>query len=325
MSDIEKTQEDVEKISRIVLSATALQNYLACPAKFYYGSVKGLRPDDEVSESLDYGMFGTVFHDTMRALYTSESAMSPDFVFDDKGVNERALPDVLDRVSLDYIESWIKRPIQIKDKVKALIMEQLGVVEVSGRNLVVTDVIVKYVIKTLERDREYLKSEGKDSFEVLGREIPVFGEFGGQRFKGFIDRLDSICPSMARVVDYKTGKVLKDDEEIDDDNAEDIAERIFSSDVAERPKIALQFFIYDMLIKDYNILRGRSVYNSVYSMASLFSDPPKTRPVNEKFYNAVSAKLLGLLQEMRDPQVPFTRTKDEKVCSFCDFRTICGR
>ena len=323
--DIEKTQEDIEKISNTVLSATALQNYLACPAKFYYGSVKGLRPDDEVSESLDYGMFGTVFHDTMRSIYTSESAMSPDFVFDNKGVNEKGLPDLLDRISLDYIESWINRPKQIKEKVKALIMDQLGAVEISGRNLVVTDVIVKYVIKTLERDKEYLEKEGKNSFEVLGREIPVFGEFGGQRFKGFIDRLDSVDPSMARVVDYKTGKVLKDDEEIDDDSAESIAESIFAPDVAERPKIALQFFIYDMLIKDYNIAKGKSVYNSVYSVASLFSDPPKTRPVNEKFYSAVSDRLLGLLQEMRDPQVPFTRTKDEKVCSYCDFRTICGR
>jgi hypothetical protein len=323
--DIEKTEEDVEKICSTVLSATALQNYLACPAKFYYGTVKGLRPDDEVSESLDYGMFGTVFHDTMRALYTSESAMSPDFVFDSIGVNEKALSDVLHRIDRDYIKSWIERPKDIRTKVKALIMGQLGVAEVSGRNLVVTDVIVKYVIKTLERDLEYLKEVGKDSFEIIGREIPVFGEFEGQRFKGFIDRLDCIDPSMARVVDYKTGKVLKDDEEINDDNAEAIAESIFSPDVAERPKIALQFFIYDMLIRGYDIARGRSIYNSVYSTASLFGEKPKTMPVNEKFFNSMSEKLQSLLREMRNPEVPFTRTKDEKVCSYCDFRTICGR
>ena len=323
--DIEKTEEDVRKICGTVLSATALQNYLACPAKFYYGTVKGLKSEDEVAESLDYGMFGTVFHDTMRALYTSESAMSPDFVFDNKGENEKSLTDMLNVVGRDYIQSWIDRPNVIKNKVKALIMGQLGVDEVSGRNLVVSDVIVKYVIKTLERDLEYLKEEGKDSFEILGREIPVFGEFCGQRFKGFIDRLDSVDPSMARVVDYKTGKVLKDDEEIDDDNAERIADSIFSQDVADRPKIALQFFIYDMLIKGYKIADGKSVYNSVYSTAGLFNEKPKTRPVNEKFYDAMSERLSGLLLEMRNPEFPFARTKDEKVCAYCDFRTICGR
>ena len=323
--DIEKTEEDVRKICGTVLSATALQNYLACPAKFYYGTVKGLKSEDEVAESLDYGMFGTVFHDTMRALYTSESAMSPDFVFDNKGENEKSLTDMLNVVGRDYIQSWIDRPNVIKNKVKALIMGQLGVDEVSGRNLVVSDVIVKYVIKTLERDLEYLKEEGKDSFEILGREIPVFGEFCGQRFKGFIDRLDSVDPSMARVVDYKTGKVLKDDEEIDDDNAERIADSIFSQDVADRPKIALQFFIYDMLIKGYKLADGKTVYNSVYSTAGLFNEKPKTRPVNEKFYDAMSERLSGLLLEMRNPEFPFARTKDEKVCAYCDFRTICGR
>lgn len=323
--DIEKTEEDVSKICDTVLSATALQNYLACPAKFYYGTVKGLRAEEEVSESLDYGMFGTVFHDTMRALYTSETAMSPEFVFDHKGLNEKALPDLLHRISRAYIKSWIARPDDIRNKVKALIMDQLKVIEVSGRNLVVTDVIVKYVIKTLERDLEYLEQSGKDSFEILGREIPVYGEFCGQRFKGIIDRLDSIDPAMARVVDYKTGKVLQDDEDIDDTNAEAIASNIFAPDVAERPKIALQFFIYDMLIKEYRIAEGRTIYNSVYSTASLFNEPPKTRPVNSTFYKAVSEKLDLLLQEMRDPKVPFARTEDEKVCAYCDFKTICGR
>ena len=45
----------------------------------------------------------------------------------------------------------------------------------------------------------------------------------------------------------------------------------------------------------------------------------------EKFYDAMSERLSGLLLEMRNPEFPFARTKDEKVCAYCDFRTICGR
>lgn len=323
--DIVKTEADIEKIKSATLSATALQNYLACPAKFYYGTVKGLRSEDEVSESLDYGMFGTVFHDTMRALYTSETAMTPEFAFDRQRVNEKSLTDIQNKISRAYISSWIDRPEEIRKKVKALIMEQLKTVEVSGRNLVVADVIVKYVIKTLKADLLQLEKAGKDSFEILGRELPVFGEFHGQKFKGIIDRLDSFDPSQARIVDYKTGKVLPDDENIDDGNAVAIAESIFAPDVAERPKIALQFFIYDMLLKDYDIAKGKDIYNSVYSTASLFKDEPKTIKVNQTFYDAVSEKLQGLLDEMRSPDVPFTRTCDEGVCAYCDFKTICGR
>ena len=322
---IQKTREDVDKIKATVLSATTLQNYLACPAKFYYNTVKGLSLEEEVAESLDYGMFGTVFHDVMRALYTSPSAMTEDFFFDHKGENEAALTDKIVRVSRDYIRQWLGREADIKAKVKAEIASQLNALEISGRNLVVADVIVRYVVKTLLRDLEQLEAEGQDSFEILGREIKVSGEFNGQRLKGFIDRLDSFRPDQARVVDYKTGKVLKDDEDIQDGNAEAIADKIFAQDVAERPKIALQFYIYDLLVQSRPEVQGREIYNCVYSTSGLFTKAPMTVPRNQTFFDAVSERLGKLLEEMYDLSVPFRRTEDAKVCQYCDFKTICGR
>ena len=153
----------------------------------------------------------------------------------------------------------------------------------------------------------------------------MYGGFHGQRFKGIIDRLDSFSDGQARVVDYKTGKVLADDDDIHDGNAEAIADLIFAQDVQDRPKIALQFFIYDMLLKGYEVSAGREIYNSVYSTAHLFKEPPKTVPLNETFYNAVSERLEALLDQMCSLEVPFRRTDDEKVCEYCDFKTICGR
>ena len=325
LPDIAKAEEDVVRIKDTVLSATTLQNYLACPAKFYYGTVKGLEAEEEVAESLDYGMFGTVYHDTMRALYTSEEAMDPEFVFNDREPRGGLNGEALKTVSRSYIEGWLSRKEDIKAKVKALIMMQLNTIEVSGRNLVVADVIVRYIIKTLQRDLELLKKEGRDSFEILGREIRVAGEFCGQRFKGFIDRLDSFKDEQARVVDYKTGKVLEDDENIHDGNAEEIAEKIFNPDMKNWPKIALQFYIYDMLVQSRPEVRGREICNCVYSTAHLFKEPPVTVPMNRKFYEAVSAKLEAMLAQMYDTSVPFRRTDDEKTCSYCDFRMICGR
>ena len=322
---IEKTQEDVDKIKTTVLSATTLQNYLACPAKFYYNTVKELSLEEEVAESLDYGMFGTVFHDVMRAIYTSPSAMAEDFFFDHKGACEAALTDKMDRISRDYIRQWLGREADIKAKVKAGIASQLNALEISGRNLVVADVIVRYVMKTLQRDLEQLEEAGQDSFEILGREIKVSGEFNGQKLKGFIDRLDSFSPDQARVVDYKTGRVLKDDEDIQDGNAEAIADKIFAPDVAERPKIALQFYIYDLLVQSRPEVKGRDIYNCVYSTSGLFTKAPMTVQCNQIFFDAVSERLGKLLDQMYDISVPFRRTGDEKVCQYCDFKTICGR
>lgn len=313
VEDIYKTPEDVEKIRSTVLSATTLQNYLACPAKFYYGTVRELKTEEEVAESLDYGMFGTVYHETMRSLYTPEDEMAEDFLFDRKVVTR------------DYILSWLGREDEIRNKIKSLIINELNLVDVTGRNLVVTDVILKYVMKTLQRDMELLDLENVDSFEVLGREVRVQGEFCGQKFKGFIDRLDSFHPGQVRVVDYKTGKVLDDDENITDGNAEEIAEHIFTPDVKDRPKIALQFFIYDLLVQDHPLAKGKDIYNCVYSTSRLFKDPPKSVPRNETFFKAVSGRLEETLKEMYSVEIPFRRTSDEKVCEYCDFKMICGR
>lgn len=301
VEDIVKTLDDVRKIKETVLSATTVQNYLACPAKFYYGTVKELKAEEEVAESLDYGMFGTVYHETMRSLYAS------------------------DRMTAKDIQSWLGREDEIKSKIKELIIDELNLMEVSGRNLVVTDVILKYVMKTLQRDLELLEKEGVDFFEILGREVKVSGEFKGQKFKGFIDRLDSFHPGQVRVVDYKTGKVLDDDEKINDDNALAIAEDIFAEDIKERPKIALQFFIYDMLVQNHPLARGKQLFNCVYSTARLFKEPPLNVPRNEMFFNAVSERLENTLKEMYSLEVPFRRTNDEKVCEYCDFKMICGR
>ncbi len=306
--DIVKLEEDVRTIRDTVLSATTLQNYLACPAKFYYGTVKGLELEEEVAESIDYGMFGTVYHDTMRALYTADGRT---------------------RITCSYIKDCVSRKTDVKRIVDELIMSQLNTFEVSGRNLVVSDVIVRYVIRTLQRDLEQLKDEGQDYFEILGCEVKVKGEFRGQKFKGFIDRLDSFREGEARVVDYKTGRVLEDDENIHDGNAEDIAEKIFAPDIKDRPKIALQFYIYDMLLRNdpamETVMSGRNISNCVYSTAHLFKEPPVTVPMNGKFYDAVSERLGKVLDEMYDLNVPFRRTGDERNCEYCDFKMICGR
>ena len=325
VAEIVKTDEDVAAIKSAELSATTLQNYLACPAKFYYSVVKRLRLEDEVAESLDYGMFGTVFHDTMRAIYTSEEAMRDDFFFNEEEYNWGLKNASLKRVDRAYLRSWMTRELEIKSKVNALIMRQLNAIDVSGRNLVVADVIVRYVLKTLQRDLEILEAAGEEAFEILGAEEKFRGTFCGQKFKGYIDRLDSIGKNQVRVVDYKTGKVLEEDEHINDDNAEDIADKIFSPDTKERPKIALQFYIYDMLLKSRKDMAGKDIYNSVYSTAHLFKAPPAIVPMNAKFYDAVSLRLKAMLAEMYDTQIPFRRTDDPNVCSYCDFKMICGR
>ena len=320
---IVKTPEDMERISSAVLSASALQNYLACPAKFYYHTVKRLTPENEVTESVDAGMFGTVYHDTMWSIYCGEDAMAADGGMD-KTLMGRFRP--MPWVKKDYIMSWLKRKKEIKSKVKSLICSQLNTEEVTGRDIVVADVIVEYVLKTLQCDLEQIELSGRDGFELLGLELKFTGTFAGHRFIGYVDRLDSFEEGTVRVVDYKTGKVSdKEKMDIDDGSAEAVADAIFGKDVKDRPKIALQFHIYDMLLDSAGQTDGKRLLNCVYSVAGMFSGLPETTERNSMFHRLASERLELLLEEISDPDVPFARTCDTVQCEYCDFKMICGR
>ena len=296
--EIPKTEEDVAAVRSARLSASALQNYLVCPARFYYHTVKGLRPEDEVSESLDAGMVGNVFHATMRDLY-----------------------DVGGRVTSSCIKSLREDTDRIKALIRAHVLEELHTTEVTGRNLIFEDVVLQYVLKVLERDLEHMESLRTESFAVLGLERTMYLDFHGFHFKGVIDRLDSFEEGVVRVVDYKTGNVTNNDIRIDDSNAAEVVDKLFAPVVKERPKIALQLFLYDMFAEG----AGDRLVNSIYQTSSLFIRPVEDVPVCGTFKDMMKERLAVMLDEIADPGVPFRRTVDAAACKWCDFKMLCGR
>lgn len=322
-ADIPKTDEDIEAVRSMSLSASSLKTYLDCPAKFYYGSIRRLKPEDEVAESLDAAMIGTIFHAVMFDIYAA--------AYDgpiNTGANGERWIGMLESpydVSYAYIKQWSESDARIRDMVMKMIADVMKTDQVTGRNLVIGDVIVRYVVKTLDRDLEYLDEKNAGSMKIYGLEVPVRTLVGDQKIKGLVDRVDAVREGEIRVVDYKTGKVTEDDYNITDQTYERIAAAIFEPDIDSRPSIAFQFFIYDLLLRSNGHDKDRQMKNSVYSMAGIFKESPVTMDFNEKFYGAVNIRLGETLGQMYDPQIPFRRTANETTCSYCDFRNICGK
>ena len=322
--DIPKTDSHVSTVKDTVLSASSLKSYLDCPAKFYFSKVEGLKEETEVAEDLDSGMLGDIYHSTMQALYMGEGAMDPSYDMSDRKKNS-AFPGALKEITKEHISSWLKRRDDIKSRVRSLIMAQLHTLDVSGRNLVLENIIVQYVLKTLERDKEQMEKLGVDSFRIIGLEKQYLGEIGGFKFVGYIDRMDSFLPGEVRIVDYKTGKVENKDVDINDANSTQIAEALFGEKNEDRPKIAFQIFLYDILAQEDPDVKGQVVVNSIYQPAVLFKEGVKNVPMCGKFNGEVMERLHKVLSELTDTSVPWRRTSEEKTCSWCDFKMICGR
>ncbi|MCQ2182061.1 MAG: PD-(D/E)XK nuclease family protein [Bacteroidales bacterium] len=303
-TEIPKTKEHLRRLHEKYLSASSLKNYLSCPAKFFYGSVEGLSEDEEVSESLDAGAIGNVFHKTMEKLYKGRKT-----------------------ITAEYLDSLTADRDKIRGIVSDLIKEVLHSFEIVGRNLIFLDVVCSYVEKVLKRDRELLDRYKVGEFRILGLEDKKTATIGGFRFKGYLDRLDSFRDDEIRIVDYKTGKVSDEDFIIDEDNAGSVVEKLFGNENSKRPQIALQLYLYDRFISESedNEFKGKRIVNSIYQPSRLYVREIENVELNEKFCGLMEERIEGLLKEMDDLSVPWRRCNDDKTCEYCDFKMICGK
>ncbi|MBO7192251.1 MAG: PD-(D/E)XK nuclease family protein [Bacteroidales bacterium] len=321
-----KTDEVMDIIDNMTFSASALQNYVFCPMKFYYQSVLKIKADEDVAESLDNAMIGNVYHNTMRALYYGDEAMMSDVPFEKMEVQ----PDKgMDEVSVDYLEKWQSEDMHglISAKVESLMKAELNMDEVRGRDLVVKKVIVRYVLETIRKDMLLLQRSGVRSFRIVGLEKKVAADICGCRFFGVMDRVDSILPGTIRLVDYKSGADSQGVLAVTDESAETVVAKIFDDPYARKKefKAALQFHIYDRMIRESGLAKDLQLCNSLYSTSELFNGVPTVFPVNGKFERLMDERLEKLLSELKDRDIPFERTKEADACRFCDFKMICGR
>ena len=181
-------------------------------------------------------------------------------------------------------------------------LEELRTIEISGRNIVMFDVICRYVMQTLQFDLSLLQKSGADSFEVIATEVPGKADVGGFHFSGRIDRIDSFSDGTLRVVDYKTG----------------------SFDRTKTEKFDRQLYIYDLFIeKD---CAGKDVTDAVYHIPTILTDELYTVHVDNEWKGVMQEAVQETIDEICDLSKPFRRlSPGSRACEQCNFKTLCGR
>ncbi len=310
------------------LSASAIQNYLTCSLKFYYANLLHLSGQDEVVESADASIIGSVYHNTMYSLYSSPDAMSMNYNIKNLAKDiKNARLEPLKYIERTYIKDLLSRELDIKKVIERELLSELKTLELEGRNLVIRDIVLEYVKQTLRSDDRSLEERKLDRFRIIGLEFSKEFNIDGLRFIGYIDRLDSFDETSIRILDYKTGKVQDEDINIDDDNAESIVEKIFSvNKMKSWPKIALQLYIYYKLISTIPEYKTKNIINAIYSLSRMYSPNMLLESrVSASFINLMDKRFTELLAEIKDLSIPFKKTSLLDSCAYCDFKKICGR
>ena len=291
------------------LSASALNTYLDCPLQFYFAVVEGIEEEDEVSETVESNVFGSILHKVMENVYRPfcGQQITAELL---KTVREDVLT-MTGAVARAFAEVFFKT-----DVVRPL----------TGQNFLIGEMIRKYATKILERDGalapfRYLESEKK----VRG----LFSLSDGSevQLKGFIDRVDEVGGTL-RIIDYKSGTGM---------TVFPSVEALFDKSAADRPKAVMQVFMYAWMYA--NELSGRTaIQPGIYYVRTLFAptfDAGIYRRVERgkqervmdfaDYRDAFEEGLRGCLDEIFSEETPFIQTTNGKACSYCRFRSICGK
>ncbi len=301
------------------LSPSALSTYLNCPLKYYLRYIAQIE-DNSVEEDTGVNVIGTIIHDTLELLFADYLPKDGKTQLIDKELFDKVikpqweqklalsiaknLPNGLPDVGFNYLNR-----ITIEQQLKNYL---------------------NYTSKQLENSTlTLLETEGE-----LRSSLPT--SHGDCIFYGRTDRIDQFG-GLIRVIDYKTGHVSSTDLKVpvrhQSENDLDYLKQI--------PEKALQLLLYKYLyLKGNQSITPEQVTTAIHGLKyanaiefELSKAAPKKDDADANisflddstFINDIEAMLEAVVDEMLDTAIPFTQTKDDKKCSYCDFKLICKR
>ena len=138
----------------------------------------------------------------------------------------------------------------------------------------------------------------KNGWRVVAKEVEVFGEIGGLKFKGRIDRIDQNATDTL-VLDYKSGKVEKEPKKLNPEKITDF-----------------QMSIYHALLKG-------QYQNLSLAYVKILENGQKQQVTMLDEREALLGEHIAMLKQTES----FTAHKCESLqtCQYCEFALMCGR
>ena len=309
-AEVEKLLSDFLFGGPRALSASAINTYLDCPLKFYFSVLEQIQEEDEITETVERDVFGSILHKVMEDLYApfKGKLVTADLL----KLLRKDQPLLTGTIARAFAELFFKSPV---------------VRPLEGKNFLTGEMIRKYAEKILEQDARftpfhYIESEKKVRATITLSDRRIV------QLKGFIDRVDSL-DRVLRIVDYKTGSGKLEFESV---------EGLFDKEAKDRPKAVMQVFLYAWMYQQLPEYTGMPIQPAIYYLRTLFQrsfDPVveqkkgrgKADKVNsfQDFASDFEDKLRQCLDEIFDLDIPFTQTETGKACAYCSFRGLCGK
>ena len=311
-----------------LLTPTAINRYQRCPLQFYYCYVCDLvEPDETEDDTIDNRIFGNIFHEASRLLYSQLMDKSHEILKEDIDALLRTKTDIEMAVDQAFQQELFHQPV---DEGPESLRQYIG--GLNGLQLINREVIIHYLRLLLQLDHHLAP------FTILGLECDVMSKMkvtpndeGSSPFTttigGRIDRLDQVTDANGeehiRVVDYKTGfsrfQPLADVDAI-----------FLQESLSQHSDYYLQTFLYGCLVRsEHKDIPVSPALLFIQQAGSDDYDPTLCfgkNPINDV---ADSSQRFGELlretvNEMFSADIPFIPTDDRDRCRFCVYRNLCA-
>lgn len=296
-----------------LLTPSAINRYMSCPLKFYFRYVRGLKElDEQDDDTIDGRIFGNIFHEAAHRIYEQMGF----------------------RVEAANIQSLLKNKIEIERAVDNAIRQELfklkgsmRMPDLNGLQIINREVIIRYLRQLLKVDAQLAP------FSILGLETPVMCDWQielseAESFQttigGTIDRLDCVMENgeqKIRVVDYKTGRQRLE-------SMSDVSAIFEQEKIEKHSDYYLQTFLYGMIV--CSLHTSKVIPALFFVQKSSQEDYNPTLKLGKETISDLSTyqtefeeKLRMVVNEIFNPDIPFSPTETISRCTTCPFKEVC--
>ena len=294
------------------LSPTALNAYIDCSLRFYFRYIARMEEPELMKEETELPEFGLVLHSAMKMLYQPFlNQIITIKQLDELANNLQLLDDVIHKAfSGVFHHSWS------------------GKFNIEGKDIIVIEIIRKYIKKIIENDQKFLPFTiiHLEEFFKSDFSISIGSSAYSLMLGSIIDRIDKTEEGY-RIIDYKTGFSKNTTGSIPD---------LFKINDPKRNTAAFQVLFYCMVLKDY--FNDKPLIPSLYFIRDLYKNEVdyhiRYKPDEKKYSTILSFKeieenftdgLKFVFDELFNPDVSFKQSGNRDSCQNCSYKIICHR
>lgn len=324
------------------LSSSSLNAYLDCQRKFFLANALEAEKDAEITDTVEAGNFGDIYHWCMQGIYDRYLKKTP---------TDKSREITVDRSLMEEIKQRVKDDNYLDDLIGRAFLAKMKVRSIDGENIIIRESVKKFIRNTISADYERASVQ---PFTLCDNEHIVKDVLFSSNIKGYVDRLE-MQGKMPRICDYKTGKFVQVRKssiaedlkkagfvlkplgtlqspvlEYSDEDFENALDLVFSTDKREKFfTILLQQLLYALMVS-YEMNYSDSVEIAVYQLSFVEGFGPVrivvSRSQLEKFESRLKDLVIQIKNKIDGTEEPvFGVCSDTAICSNCDFMNYCKR